>query len=1491
MQRKWKRRWQRLTKTLLPPLAAGLLFFSSYNTAWANPTGGTVVSGSAAITASGATTTVNQTSDKAIVNWQSFSIGKGETVNFVQPSASAVALNRVIGADASAIYGTLSANGKVFLINPNGILFAPGSQVSTGGLVASTLDIKDSDFLSGQYTFSGTGSGSVTNQGTITATGEAVLLGPQVKNAGAIAAKVTALGAGQAVSLDFSGDQLVNLTVDTGAAGGSATNSGTITAAGGLVVMSAGTKDALLNTVVNNSGVIRAQTVNNVSGVIRLEGGTVNVGGTLDASAPHGGDGGFIETSGAKVNIDENTKITAAAPSGKAGKWLLDPTDITVDTALADILQNTLNGGTNAGVTTASGGSDNGDITVTAPVSWSTANTLTLTADRNISINNAITSGAGNLQLNAAGTISATYPVSIGGIFILTGGTWRQVAASLPAFFAKDFRITGGTFIRAASGDGTNGNPYQIADVYGLQGIGSSGMLANNYTLANDIDASGTKYWNIGAGFNPIGDDSISFTGTFDGLTYTITDLTINRPSTNYVGLFGCNSGTIRNVGLAGIKVTGAMDVGGLVGSNNKTITNTYSTGTVSGSSFVGGLVGYNSTLCTIENSYSAGTVSGSAADQTDIGGLVGGNYGNIKNTYSTAAVSGPKYIGGLVGYMGYGTIENSYSTGQVAGNSSLGGLVGYIDNSYGGVTISNSYWDKNTSKQSGSAGGTGLSTADMKKLSMFSSWDISATGGQTTVWRIYDGSSYPLLRSFLKSVTVIDFSKTYDGGQSSGTASGYTLSDPNAASGVSGSLSYMITPLKDVGTYDLTSSYYYYSLSGLYSTQQGYDISYNPTTLTINPRVVTLTGSRTYDGTAAISAGSLAVTNLVDGDSLTLTGSGTLSGKNAGSQSLSNLGSLSLNSTNYTLTGTSGTVTINPRVVTLTGSRTYDGTVDINAGSLAVTNLVDGDSLSLSGSGTLSGRNAGGQSLSNLGNLSLDNSNYTLIGASGVVTINPRVVTLTGSRTYDGTAAISASNLSVTNLVAGDSLTLTGSGTVSSKNAGKQSISNPGDLSLNNSNYTLTGASGTVTINPATLTLTAAADSKVYDGTTVSNGIVTYSGLLAGDTVSGLSQSFDSKNVLGTNASTLKINTGYTLNDSNNGNNYTVTTQTAAGTITPANLTLTAVADSKVYDGTNVSNGIVTYSGLLAGDTVSGLSQSFDSKNVLGTNASTLKINTGYTLNDSNNGNNYTVTTQTAAGTITPANLTLTASADSKVYDGTTVSNGIVTYNGLLAGDTVSGLTQSFDSKNVLGINASTLKVNTDYTLNDGNNGSNYTVVTQTAAGTISPAALTVTANNASRYAGQVNPAFAAAYTGLATGETPAALSGSLTFGTAATQASPPGTYAITLTGSLSSPNYQITYLNGALTITGRPADPAYDGAVSHAERLTTTVSGFNGKTGSLPAYGGPLSGYLAGGSGSYAPLTIVGSGINTASYPSLAVPVTVSPDIANPPTGGETP
>ena len=281
--------------------------------AQAGPVGGQVVSGAGNVAQAGATTTITQTSQNLALNWQSFNVAPQETVNFVQPTASAIAVNRIFDTSGSQILGHLNANGQVYLVNPNGILFGAGAQVNVGGLVASTLDLHDASLSGNARAFSGTGTGSIVNQGTINAAsgGYVALLGNTVSNQGSITAPLgtIALGAGSAATLNFNGNSLVTMQVDQGVLNSLANNGGLIRAEGGKVIMTAGAKEALLASVVNNTGKIEARSVQSRDGSITLLGADIQLeadavfqSGTLDVSSSSG-RGGNIAINASRVAL------------------------------------------------------------------------------------------------------------------------------------------------------------------------------------------------------------------------------------------------------------------------------------------------------------------------------------------------------------------------------------------------------------------------------------------------------------------------------------------------------------------------------------------------------------------------------------------------------------------------------------------------------------------------------------------------------------------------------------------------------------------------------------------------------------------------------------------------------------------------------------------------------------------------------------------------------------------------------------------------------------------------------------------------------------------------------------------------------------------------------------------------------------------------------------------------------------------------------------
>lgn len=289
------------------------------------PVGGQVTAGSAGINVSGHQMNVTQKSDKAAINWQSFSIGKNASVDFVQPSSSSVILNRVTGSERSVIEGALNANGQVFLLNSNGVLVAKDASINTAGLVASTMSLSDEDFETGQYRFDNhNAAASVINRGAINVDegGYVALLGRHVSNEGVIRARMgtVALASGEEISLNFNDNSLVNVTVDKATLGALVENRQAIYADGGHVVLAAKAADKLMERTVNNDGVIQARSVSKKNGVIQLLGGdeglTYNAG-TLDVSGAGAGEtGGRVEALGKAVHIAGSAVVDASGDQG-----------------------------------------------------------------------------------------------------------------------------------------------------------------------------------------------------------------------------------------------------------------------------------------------------------------------------------------------------------------------------------------------------------------------------------------------------------------------------------------------------------------------------------------------------------------------------------------------------------------------------------------------------------------------------------------------------------------------------------------------------------------------------------------------------------------------------------------------------------------------------------------------------------------------------------------------------------------------------------------------------------------------------------------------------------------------------------------------------------------------------------------------------------------------------------------------------------------------
>ena len=351
--------------------------------------------------------------------------------------------------------------------------------------------------------------------------------------------------------------------------------------------------------------------------------------------------------------------------------------------------------------------------------------------------------GEGNFFYDEGTVVNLAAEADEGCYFVNWGGNVTAIADFEAATTA--ITIDGTYVIYAIFG-------REIRDWYDLDAVRDN--MYGSHILMNDLSAATPGYRELasqtadeGKGWEPIGSWSLSaFTGTFNGQGHEIRDLFINRPNRSPVGLFGYTGeeGIIKDTNLVEVEATGYYYVGGLVGFNNGLVTNSYSTGNVSGKvGMVGGLVGKNSG--TLSKSYSAAGVSG----VVNAGGLVGDNWdGTVSDSYSTGSVIGQSCAGGLVAYNNRGAVTNSYSGGSVTGSEEVGGLVGQ---NYDG-TVSDSFWNTETSGQATSNGGTGKTTVEMRDFATFlgAGWNICTVApgstNSTCTWNIVNGMTYPFL-------------------------------------------------------------------------------------------------------------------------------------------------------------------------------------------------------------------------------------------------------------------------------------------------------------------------------------------------------------------------------------------------------------------------------------------------------------------------------------------------------------------------------------------------------------------------------------------------------------------------------------------------------------------------------------------------------------------------------------------------------------------------
>ena len=1392
----------RPSRDLRAPVTAliGAICFSVV--AQAGPTGGQVTSGSGQITQSGNTTTVRQDSQNLSLNWQSFNVAASETVNFVQPGVSSLAVNRVVGNSASAIFGHLNSNGQVWLINPNGVLFGKGSQVNVAGLVASTLDANDTSGSS--RTFSGNGTGSVVNQGSINASngGYVALLGNTVSNQGVVSARLgtVAIGAGSAATLSFEGNRLLQIQVDANTLDNLAQNNGLLAADGGTVLMTAGAKNSLLASTVNNTGVIRANTVENHNGTIVLTGGnaagSVDVGGTVQAASASG-SGGSITATAQQVTVESGAVIDAS-------------------------------GGAGGGAIRIGGGWEGGEGVAQA-TTVSVANTATLNASATYKGDGGeivVRSDVDNPDSTARayGTLLALGgPNGGNGGRIETSGHWLDVSGidartTAQGGQAGEWLLDPYNVIISSTGSNISGSTY----------VPSANSTITASSIASALNSGTNVTITTGTTGAVIGDITVNapITKASGNTDVTLTlqaadSVVVNQPISNTGG-----TGKL-NVNLYADNDNGTHDGVGVVILNNSISTGggsinfgTGSTMTVNGAAntlvggdvYVGGSSAVNLTTAggnvAINGQLIIANTNGLNIDTTN-GGSTGGNV-----TFAGTIDSGDTYqLVTSFGNVGWNTalVDAKSGVGAAVGDTYLATLTSRLENAVAGYTVGY------TASWLGGERVFGLGTdAEWR-------W----VGGPEGLQDNGHGLAF-----FTQNAT-----NTTPAGNPNGTAINGAYINWNPA-----------TP--EPNNYGGTSLSQ--SGSGEWVLQfvgtQGQWNDLNPTSNSL-PFVKETNLANSPLTVNAGSSGTVTFRGAIGQQKplAQLDVTGNIIGLNSNSTNIATSGPITLNgqvqvnNVNYdVLIVTAPSVTTTYGATLPTFTPTYSGFK--NGDTVA--------SLTQQATATTSGSTSYVSTAPIVASGAVD-PNYYIIYNPGTLTVNPAPLTVTGTvvatKTYDGTTSASLSGGMLAGVLSSDlaHLTLTQSGVFISPNAGASVGVTVSDVLGGTAagNYTLvqpTGVTGTINQAHVTVTGTETAASKTYNGTTAA--------VISGGILSGILPADSSHVSLQGNFQTANAGTSIPVIDSLTGSaaaNYVIISQpTLSANINPALLSLAGneTAASKTYDGTTAAT--------LSGGGLTGVIPA--DSGLVSVQGSFVSANAGQdipvtvALTGAQAGNYQLVSAPSLAANINPALLSIagTEVAGSKTYDGTTavtLSGG--TLSGVLPADAGAvSLLAAFASANA----GQNIAVITSLT---GSAASNYALQSPlNLAADINPAPLLATAAPALLAVGGSAPALTGSFSGFVDGETLSSLSAAgyqFTWTTAAAGRSAAGQYAIV--GSTTDPNYAV--VQAAANASALTASVQSVGSSTSAGNQLVLVS--TGGSGAFGSAGGAGAGVGSAGAG----------------------------------------
>jgi filamentous hemagglutinin family protein len=1306
----------------------GFTALSNVSTALANPLNGTVTTGAATISTSGKTETINQTSNNAIINWGSFDIASGETTKVVQPGATSTEIEEILkSGQLTSINGNLLSNGRIVIINPNGTIIGKNGNINTAGFIASSAALANSSIDPNKalttlnFNTAGNANASITNEGTITVadTGLVALVAPTVRNDGLITGNLSKiqLGAADTFGVDLYGDGLVSLAVGSTDAARTLTaeNDGSIVTPGGQVTMTAAAAGGLVTSVINNTGVIEAQTLGTTNGEVALTGTGANVGvsGTIDVSGAN---------SAGTINI-------GGAAQGGSSLAQSANVDITPTAVL------------NANAT---GNGNGGNVVVWSSNSTNFQGTITATGGASGGNGGKVETSSGNF-LNADGNVNATAANG-------TAGNWLLDPNSIDI-----------------TNNGSNAVASLIIGPFAWFDGGSSSTtsILNATTLQNAMNANG-------------------------GMDVTVTthnggNITVDAPmvaTQSWVGLYLNAAGNIS----VNQSITAA-------GTNNYWLTPNWNN-EIAFSLNAGGSINISAPIVTHGNSFLAlaqGNITDTSTINTGIGGAglesVNGNIsvGNITTTYGSIgleAVNGTVTAGNL-------TMDNTTpQTGIPLWTGPVGTGLGPIADTML-LIAKNGITTGNLTANSGAADASGAGQIDTITLTTASGTGNITTGnvsltdqaGGTATLSITSGGTLAVNGS------VKDYVQDVSGGvyQAQAPTTLTANGNINITGGVAVSgLDPATCCIASAATLDVASANGNVQIGGAVDAQsQGIvtgswgGTTFAPSTSNTTVDITASKGSITLANGIAASSDSES-TSIFNNATATANTAVDLSAKNGAitvvnggiNATATAKGSPSANQTstaNANVTATAGgTISLNGAVAANSSVNTQNKTAAANSNAnvdiestgseLYFSQAAEANATSTNGTTPTSAQQSDDYNGVNYTGKTTNASNKAAVTLKGVHSVTVDATKVYG--TNDSTATFSANfdyvdplnttpafnnTGSATAYITGASPTIDRSITVANEQVGSYAITLGGLSNVTNSGgtFVLSSASGSgLTITAANLTISAVSDSKVYDGTTNSSGVPTASSGLVDQTVDGIqlkdtdtaTQAFASKDVLGTNGSTLNV-TGYTIGGTGTNNDYNVTTQSAKGTITPAQLTADITNGSSVY-GNTLNAGTATLNGVIGTDAV-------------GTSAVT--INTAGNLSTSNHLNagsyngieavtltgtdakDYTVVTAAGSGNYTVTQRVLTASiADGSSTYGNAVDAGAVTLGNVVGSDKVTGGTATVNSTPANQSTSGNLDAGTysqsvaagvtgadakDYTFAGATNASSYTVNQRTIA------------------------------------------------------------------------------------------------------------------------------------------------------------------------------